>query len=135
MNVGDLIEIEGNVWNVRVLSIKETFSVLYTDNTGRTLLRGAPLTLDPLGTFYTHEVEFARRGDAYEEFDNLFSYLSRPRSSGIKVKIAHGQGRIEYNAYVSAGERELVRLTQDGTRIWDKFTAKFTPIEAQVVPT
>ena len=52
----DYVKIGGRSWDVLVIERgKEIcFEILYTENTGRTLGIGAPLTIDPLGTFISH---------------------------------------------------------------------------------
>ena len=39
--------INGKSYDVIITAIEESFSILYTENTGRTLGIGAPMTLDP----------------------------------------------------------------------------------------
>ena len=63
--------INGRSWDVIVTAIEESFSILYTENTGRTLAIGAPMTLDPLGTFFSHKVTFKRCKENVEEFDGI----------------------------------------------------------------
>ena len=53
--------INGINYEVVVTGIVENFNILYSDNTGRTLADGAPITLDPLGTFIGHKVTIKRK--------------------------------------------------------------------------
>lgn len=136
MGIGNWVKIGGRAWNVRVLSIKEEFSKLYTENTGRTMDVGAPLTLDPLGTFFSHTVEFGRPSTGTDEYDILYEYLAKPRYDGIDVELVHGQTTISYKAYVSSGSRDIKRIDDKTKRVtWEKFQAKFIPVAAQVTPT
>ena len=48
----EYVKIGGKVWDVLVTEITESFSILYSENTGRTMSQGAGITLDPLGTFF-----------------------------------------------------------------------------------
>ena len=43
----DYCKIGGRSYDVIVTSIEESFSILYTENTGRTMAIGARMTLDP----------------------------------------------------------------------------------------
>lgn len=129
------LKIDGREWDVKVLAISENFNILYSENTGRTMSQGARMTLDPLGTFYGHKVTVARKKGEISEFDNLFDFISQPRYNGIKVEAVHGQSTIAYDAYISTGERKVVRI--DGateTVYYDAFDINIVPMEAQVKP-
>ena len=104
--------IDGEVYDVIVTSIEESFSILYTENTGRTTSVGAEMTLDPLGTFFSHKVTFRRSKDNYKEFDRLYDFLTIPRYSGFQIEIVHNQTTIKYQAYVSQGTRKLTQIIQ-----------------------
>ena len=131
----DYVKIGGRSWDVLVIEIEESYEILYTENTGRTLGVGAPLTIDPLGTFISHSVTFKRKQGHEAEFDSLFNYLMQPRSEGFTVDMVHDQTTINYKAYCSSGSRKIMRIKKEkGLVDWDKITVKFIPIEAQVVP-
>ena len=127
--------IGGRNYDVIVTGIKESFSILYTENTGRTSSIGARMTLDPLGTFFSHKVTFRRSKENYEEFDKLYNYLTTPRYDGIKIEIVHNQATIKYDAYVSQGTRTLQRIVEKIKKVlWGELTVNFVPMEAQVLP-
>lgn len=130
----DYVKIDGKAYDVIVSEIGETFNILYSENTGRTLSQGARMTLDPIGTFYGHKVTFQRKEGLEAEYDALFAALSKPRYDGMDVEIVHNQTTLTYEAYVSQGERSLARITSDGRVLWGEFVATFTPMEAQVLP-
>lgn len=131
----EFVKIGSKVWNVMITEISENFSILYSENTGRTMSMGARMTLDPLGTFFGHKVTFVKRSNNQDEYDALYEYLSKPRFDGIPVELPHNQSTLKYDAYVSTGERK-VRLidTENGIVHWDSFSANFIPMEAQVRP-
>ena len=131
----DYVKIGGRAYDVIVTELAENFNILYSENTGRTMSRGARMTLDPLGTFYGHKVTFQRKRGKESEYDRLFDYVSYPRYDGIYVEIAHNQSVIKYDAYISSGERALKRVDKrTGKVYWDKFSLNIIPMEAQVLP-
>lgn len=131
----DYVKIDGTAYDVLVISIEESFNILYSENTGRTISTGAKMTLDPLGTFIGHNVTFKRKRGHEHEYDELFEYLMIPRYDGISVEIAHNQSTISYLAYVSQGKRKLKNIdANNGVVYWGEFSANFIPMEAQVIP-
>ena len=131
----DYVKIGGKVWDVLVTEISESFTILYSENTGRTMSQGAGMTLDPLGTFFNHKVTFARKQGFEKQYDDLFDFVSRPRYDGIDVEIVHNQKTLSYRAYISQGERALKRIDEKAGKVyWDKFSVNIVAMEAQVLP-
>ena len=127
--------IDGKSYDVIVTGIEESFSILYTENTGRTASLGARMTLDPLGTFFSHKVTFRRSKENYAEFDRLYNFLSTPRYDGFQIEIVHNQTTIKYDAYVSQGTRTLQRIVERIKKVlWGELAVNFIPMEAQVLP-
>lgn len=132
----EYVQIGGKAYDVVVESIKESFSILYSENTGRTISKGR-MTLDPIGTFFNYSVTFARKNGHEEEYDYLFDFFSIPRYDGIEVNIVHGQSLWDkpFLAYVSQGERSVKRIDEKSGKVyWEKFTVNIVPMEAQVIP-
>lgn len=131
----DYCKIGGRNYDVVVKSIEESFTILYTENTGRTLSEGARMALDPIGTFFSHKVTFKRSKDNYEEFDRLYDFLSKPRYDGFPIEIVHNQETIKYDAYVSQGTRALQKIAKNFLKVfWGELSVNFIAMEAQVVP-
>lgn len=131
----DYCKIGGRVYDVIVTSIEESFTILYTENTGRSLGIGAPMVLDPIGTFFSHTITFKRCKENVKEFDRLYEYLSTPRYEGFELEVVHGQNTIKYEAYVSQGKRNLTRIVEKLKRVlWGEISINFVPMKAQVTP-
>ena len=107
MALGDWIQIGGQTWNVRVLTVTQDANVLYTDNTGRTVAKDAPITLDALGTFINYKLDIAPLKGYEKDYDALYDFVIIPRNYGIKVKMPYNQSTIEYDAYISSASRKI----------------------------
>lgn len=133
--IADWLDIDGQRFNVTVTSIKEGGTILYSDNTGRTLAIGAPITLDPLGTFYNYTITVRRNGDDVSDYDKLYEYVLKPRFTGMTIKAPHNQGTITFEAYISAAEREIQKIDEKNKKVlWKEMTLTITSMKAQVTP-
>jgi hypothetical protein len=130
----DYFKIDGRSYDVLVTEIEESFNILYSENTGRTMSKGARMTLDPLGTFYGHTITIKRRQGREAEFDRLYDYVRKPRYDGVSVEIVHNQTTLKYDAYISSGARPLQRITKAQKVHWGELKLNIIPMEAQVVP-
>ena len=136
METMEVVRIGGRLWKVHITEITESFSILYSENTGRTMAEGT-MTLDPIGTFYNYKITFSREQGQEKEYDELFNFLAIPRYDGLEVNIIHNQALWDkpFMAYVSQGERALKRIdAKTGKVYWDKFSVNIVPMSAQVLP-
>jgi hypothetical protein len=133
-------KVNGIQYNVIVTSLEENFNILYSDKTGRTIATGAPLTLDPLGTFFGHKITIKRMQGFEDDFDNLYKIVSKPivveeEEDALLFEIAHLQSTITYRGYVSNGTRPLIRIDENTNKLhWGELTLNITPIKAQEYP-
>lgn len=135
MEEKSIFKIDGVAYDVIVTAITESFSILYSGNTGRTIAQGAPMTLDPLGTFISHNVTVRRKLGQEKEFDALYDYLLIPHRVGINVEIVHNQDVIKYKAYVSTGQRSVKKVDIAKNKVyWGDLKLNIVPIRAQVLP-
>jgi hypothetical protein len=126
----DICKIGGKEYSVVVVGITETFTKLYTENTGRTI--GGTMNLDCIGTFYGHRVEIARKRGFEADFDELYDLVSEPTNDGIPVKMVHNQESIDYEAYISSGQRKVIRIDEKSEKVyWDRLSLTLIPMEAQ----
>lgn len=128
----DICKIGEKEYSVIVVSIKETFTKLYTENTGRTMGAGARMNLDCLGTFFGHNVVIGRKAGFEADFDELYDLVSMPTNDGIPVSMVHNQTSIQYEAYISSGERDVKHIDEKSGKVyWDKLSLTIIPMEAQ----
>lgn len=144
-------KIDGREWKVRVFEPKESFTILYSENTSRVLDVGAPVALDPLGTFFNYTLTVGKITGEEAEFDELWEYVSVPRFLPMLVVLPKNRNTLwksqndegveveGFYAYVSSGERAIKKITeeQDGTLkevFYDAFTLNIRATRAQVLP-
>ena len=130
----DFFKIDGKNYDVLVTAIEESFNILYSENTGRTMAQGARMVLDPLGTFIGHKVTVKCKPGYEKEFDELCDYVSFPRYDGLSVEIVHNQTTIKYDAYISSGTRPLKKILKNNIVKWGELQLNIVPMEAQVIP-
>lgn len=143
--------IDGYKYDVRIFKPKESFTILNNDNAGRTLAKGAPMVLSPIGTFFSYTLTFGKKNGKEDDFERLWEYLATPRKSPILFvfpknskeiwKTTKDDGEVVdgFYAYVSTGERDVKKVeeTENGELknvIYDVFSVKFTATKAQVLP-
>lgn len=133
-------KINGKSYDVVVTGIEENFNILYSENTGRTIAEGAPITLDPLGSFYGHKVSLRRKKGFENQFDEVYEIVSKPISvvdeeDALLFEVAHLQSTISYRAYVSSGSRAVEKIDEKNGKVyWGELSLNIVPIKAQVLP-
>jgi hypothetical protein len=128
----DIIKIDGKTYsNVLVTAIEESFTILYGEDTGRTIDTGGRMFLSPIGTFISHNVTFARKTGYEQEYDELYDYLMQPRYDGMDIYIVHDQTLLHHEAYVSNGNRPLKKITGNKA-LWGELKVNFIPMEADI---
>lgn len=129
-----MITIDGQPYNAdlfRVSEFEESFEILSGSNSGR--LQDGTMYIEPIGTFYNHELTFVRRAScSLAEWDNLYYVMSSPNNEHT-VTVPHKQGTLTYQAYISSGKRKLVKI-EGSNKYWDALTCRFTAMEPQRRP-
>lgn len=132
--------VNGRKYDVRVTKLEEEFTVLYSENTGRTIADGAPIMLDPLGTFFGHSISVVSKNGKEKEYDELYDLLSKPlrvedEEDALLFEVAHLQTTMAYRGYVSSGSRSVNRIDENTGKVyWGELNLKIAPIKAQVLP-
>ena len=144
-------KINGEEYNVRVFEPEESFTVLYGENSGRTLDDGAPMILDPLGTFFNYTLTVGAMKGSEDSFEKLWKLLSFPSNEGVLVEFPSGRKTMwttktesgesinGFYAYVSSGKRKFKKIIEDSNGdlkevIYDTFAINFIAMKAQVLP-
>jgi hypothetical protein len=58
--------------------------------------------------------------------------VAESKNDGIHVKMVHNQESIEYEAYISSGQRKVIRIDEKSEKVyWDRLSLTLIPMEAQ----
>ena len=116
-----LIEVDGKRYEVYDTKITRGFQILDGDNTGR-LMNGS-MGRDVIGTYYNYTWELSPSD--YEEYDELYEILSAPTDYHI-ITVPYGRNSTKtYQAYVTSGQDELVRVDDEGNNYWEGLSIQF----------
>lgn len=121
------LTVDGKKYNVLVTSITRNFQVLDGENAERTL--SGRMIRDIIGTFYNYEMKLMPIVGKYGDYDALYQVLSAPEDSH-SVVLPYGQGTISFEAYVTAGQDNLVRK-KPGESYWTGLTVQFIAMAPQ----
>jgi len=117
-----VFSIDGKYYDVNILSLKRTGSVLDGENAGR--LKNGKMIRDIIGTYYNYSLQIDADALAPAEYDELFELLSSPDDSH-NVVMPYGQKVLSFEAYISEVSDELDMLYEDETR-WSNLSVTFT---------
>lgn len=143
-------KIDGVEYKVRVFEPEESFTITYSENTGRTLDKGAPMVLDPIGTFFNYTLTVGMLKGFENDFESLWALLSFPRNEGLRVEFPRSRNTMwttegdngeiidGFYAYVSSGKRKIKKIIEnvDGELkevVYDTFAINFIATKAQVI--
>jgi len=116
-----IIEVDGKKYEVYDTKITRGFQILDGDNVGR-LMNGS-MERDVIGTYYNYTWELSPCD--YEEYDELYEILSAPVDSHI-ITVPYGRNSTKtYEAYVTSGQDELVRVDDNGNNYWEGLSIQF----------
>jgi len=122
--------LDGVAYNVSVTGLKRSFSVLDTDNSGRT--QDGEMYRDIIGTFYNYEMTVRQRGDDRAALDAFWDAISQPAASHV-CTFPYGQTTLTQRMYVTGGEQPIKLLQPDKTH-WGELTVKFIAMAPRVTP-
>lgn len=121
---------DGIAYQVDVTNLVCKFSVLDTEQTGRT--QDGRLYREPIGTFYNYSMTVASKSNHRADFDAFWEAISRPVVSHI-CTFPYGQQTLSQRMYVTSGEKAL-RLLKPEFADWGEVTVNFIATEPQVMP-
>ena len=124
----NLFLIDSVGYRVHVLNLTRKFSVLDTENTGRTM--DGRMYREPIGTFYNYSMTVAPMGNG-EDLEKFWEAVSQPTTSHY-CKFPYGQQMLAQHMYIISGEQDLIRSGADGN-FWGEITVNFIAMTPKVV--
>ena len=122
--------LDGIAYNVQVIKLTRKFSVLDSDQSGRTM--DGQMYRDPIGTFYNYEMTVCQRGSDVQAMDSLWEAISQPAKSHV-CTFPYNQQTLTQKMYVTSGSQELFLMTDKSNR-WGELTLSFVAMSPRVVP-
>lgn len=123
--------IDGNTYpSVLVASLKRNFQVLDGENAGRVL--SGDMVRDIIGTYYNYTLEVYAAEASLAEYDSLYELISAPDNSH-EIIVPYAQGTMAFDAYVTAGQDELIDGTCDRNK-WGNLSFNFIAMSPKRVP-
>lgn len=121
------LSVDGKKYDVLVTGLKRSFQVLDGENAERAL--SGRMIRDIIGTFYNYEMTLQPKIGKYADYDALYEVLSAPVDSH-KVVLPYGQRTLTFNAYVTAGQDNLIRKKSTES-YWTGLTVQFIAMAPQ----
>ena len=121
------LSVDGKKYDVLVTGLKRSFQVLDGENAERAL--SGRMIRDIIGTFYNYEMTLQSKIGKYADYDALYEVLSAPVDSH-KVVLPYGQRTLTFNAYVTAGQDNLIRKKSTES-YWTGLTVQFIAMAPQ----
>ena len=122
--------IDGNTYDVEIISLKRKFSVLDGDKAGRA--SDGSMMRNIIGTYYNYSMQLNTDRLSRSQYDELYEILSAPQDSHTVI-LPYGRGTITQQMYVTGGEDDL-RIDDKGN-IWDNLSIEFVAMTPKRKPT
>lgn len=113
--------------NIHIVSLKRSFSVLDGENAGRVMT--GEMDRDIIGTYYNYAAEVDADNATPEEYDSFYDVISAPLDCHTIV-VPYAQGTLEFDAYITNGEDELLAAFDDITN-WGGLSFNFIAMSPQ----
>ncbi len=119
---------DGTAYHVNVTELVRKFSVLDTENSGRTL--DGQMYRDPIGTFYNYSMTVSPCDGDMEAMDAFWEAISQPQKHH-SCTFPYNQSTLTQKMYVTSGEQGVIRIT-DGRTYWGEVTVNFVAMSPRV---
>lgn len=121
---------DGVEYNVHVIKLTRKFSVLDTEQTGRT--QSGRMYRDIIGTFYNYSMTVAPDMAEPGAMDAFWDAVSQPVESHV-CTFPYNQGTLSQEMYVTSGEQPIDEITDTAT-YWGSITLNYIAMAPEVTP-
>lgn len=122
--------LDGRTYNVAVTALTRKFSVLDTDQTGRT--QDGNMYRDIIGTYYNYEMTVQPKNNDPGALDALWDALSQPVASHV-CTFPYNQTTMTQTMYVTSGEQPVHMLYPNKTE-WGEIKFSFIAMSPRLTP-
>lgn len=122
--------IDGNSYDVEIVSLKRKFSVTDGNKAGRAA--DGSMMRNIIGTYYNYSMQINTERLSRSDYDSLYEILSAPVDSHTVV-LPYGRTTLTQKMYVTGGEDDL-RIDDNGN-IWDNLSIEFVAMKPNRKPT
>lgn len=119
---------DGVEYNINVMSLTRSFSVLDTDKSGRT--QDGEMFRDVIGTFYNYTMVVRAKREDTASFDAFWEAVSQPQTSHL-CTFPYNQTVLTQRMYVTSGEQDVDIINNTGTH-WGEMTVNFVAMSPRV---
>lgn len=121
--------LDGETYNVQVLSLKRTFEI--KEAIAAKLTQSGGIYRDLVGTYYNYQITVREKNGDREALDAFWDKISSPVTSHDCV-FPYNQSVISQRMYVKTGTQEIRRLLEGGA-LWNDITIQFIAKEPKVM--
>ncbi len=120
---------DGVEYNVNVLSLERSFTVMDSSKSGRT--QNGDMYRDPIGTYYNYTITIAERNGDHDALDDFWDAISQPVVSHVCV-FPYNQDTLTQKMYVTSGSQGIRRIYSNHTE-WGEIEVNYIAMSPKVV--
>lgn len=124
--------IDGNTYDVEIVSLKRKFRVLDGNKAGRA--SDGSMMRNIIGTYYNYSMQLNTDRLSRSQYDELYEILSAPQDSHTVI-LPYGRGTITQQMYVTGNGGEDDLKIDDKGNIWDGLSIEFIAMTPKRKPT
>lgn len=119
-----MITMDGKKYNVNVMELKRSFTVLDTDKSGRPL--NGNMIRDIVGTYYNYNLQIEMKNYDVKEYSSFYQAISSPTEKHT-VTFPYNNETLTFKAYITKGEDNYKLI--NGVPVWSGLSVDFVAME------
>lgn len=126
-----VFRLDGIAYNVSVISLERSFSVMDTDKSGRT--QDGAMYRDIVGTFFNYNMTVRERNGDHQALEALWEAVCDPNKASHVCEFPYGQNYLTQKMYITGGNQKLERMDPNRNH-WGDIALSFIATKPEVVP-